>query len=125
MMSREITFDVSKIDYIGLEEGLKATIKPKKILVTLVGGTDIVNSISEENIVLSVDLSGLKSGKHEVNLQAECSVPDVDLKCSLERIVVTVEEDPEAVPEENDDTGEDKENVEDEETTEVNENIEE
>lgn len=124
MKSKEITFDEGKVEFTGLGEGLSTKLKAKKIRVILVGSTDIVNNINEENIRLSADLTGLDVGKHTVKLKAECSVPSIEIKVSPESVTVNVEKDREAVSEE--DNGEKTENEDsDTKQNEADENIEE
>lgn len=124
MKSKEITFDEGKVEFTGLGEGLSAKLKAKKIRVILVGSTDIVNNINEENVRLSADLTGLDAGKHTVKLKAECSVPSIEIKVSPESVTVNVEKDSETVSEE--DNGEKTENEDsDTKQNETDENIEE
>jgi len=124
MKSKEITFDEGKVEFTRLGEGLSAKLKAKKIRVILVGSTDIVNNINEENIRLSADLTGLDAGKHTVKLKAECSVPSIEINVSPESVTVNVEKDSEAVSEE--DNGEKTENEDsDTKQNETDENIEE
>ena len=108
MKSGEITLSDEDIQVSGLEEGLEAVVNTKKYTVTVFGETDVVNSLSPENIALSVDLTGLNTGKHTVKLKAECSVPGIELKYTPESVKVTLKESADE-PTEDDERGEDTE----------------
>lgn len=95
MKSKELTFTADDIAFINLDENLKAVSKTNNIQVTIIGGTDILNSVSMDNFVLSADLSGLSEGRHTVPLDVQCSVSTLEVEYKPVKITVNIEADEE------------------------------
>ena len=53
----ESTFNATQINIINIPQGYKVTSNASKVAVTLIGPAEVINSISEKDIVVQVDLS--------------------------------------------------------------------
>ena len=92
LASKTFEFDISDIEIEGLEEDLNAELKQSdKIKVTLSGKKADLDAIEKADIDLSIELTDLGKGVHQVALQASCSKAYTLLELDPEEIRVTIE----------------------------------
>lgn len=87
----EKTFRNVPITVKGLGKGLNAQLETSEINVTVSGNRSDIREISEDDIVLSVDLSELKKGTHAVSvIIGDLVQSSADVKLSKSSINVTI-----------------------------------
>lgn len=89
--TKSLSFNEENIELRNLGEGLKASVDAVTVKAELTGSEVAIDGLSEEDIVLYVDLTDLQEGKHKIDLIAECSVEGVQMAISPKRITVIIE----------------------------------
>ncbi|MCP5097823.1 MAG: hypothetical protein GY943_19930 [Chloroflexi bacterium] len=64
-----------KLEVIGLGEGLEAVLEPESVRIVLFGPSPVLDELSEEEIVFTIDLFGLTPGTY-TGLEPQDSIPD-------------------------------------------------
>ncbi len=83
-------FDQTKVELRGLEDGFNAQIESSAIELRITGSESLMDSLTEENVSLFVDLSELREGRHKVQLQAVCNIDDVTIGISPKTVTVVI-----------------------------------
>lgn len=84
----EKRFNAVPIQALNMEKGKTFQLKPEKAQVQVAGGNRMVSELNEADLALSVNLSGLKPGRHKVELNA--LLPKGVRVLSLEPKIITV-----------------------------------
>ena len=77
------------IEVLGLGPGLEATVSPESVRVVLFGPVAVLDSLSEEEVRISVDLFGLVTGTHSVEPVANFPDRGIEFR-SFQPTLVTV-----------------------------------
>lgn len=91
--NRSMTFNQSKIEFRGLDDGMSAKAADTAIELTITGSESQLESLTKEGVSLFVDLEGLTAGRHKVALQAECGIAGAIMDVSPKRVIVTIKAD--------------------------------
>jgi YbbR domain-containing protein len=67
------------LEIIGIGEGLVAVLEPKTVRIVLFGPSPVLNELSEEEVIVTVDLFGLKPGVY-TGLEPNISIPERGLE---------------------------------------------
>jgi len=88
--TQTLTFDQTKVELRGLEEGFTAELVNAAIEVTLTGSESILETLTKDDISLYADLSGHKAGRYKVILQAVCTADEPAVTISPKKITVII-----------------------------------
>ncbi len=69
-----------QVEVIGLADGLDALISPEKVDVILTGPLPLLDKLSAGDVKIVVDLTGLTVGVHQLTLQAQIIINDVQVQ---------------------------------------------
>lgn len=76
-------------ELIGLEEGLQATLVPDEVRVVLFGPLPVLDSLREQDVRVTLDLTGLDIGIYSVEPEVEIPDRDIELR-SVQPLVIAV-----------------------------------
>ncbi len=68
------------VTMMGLSSGLKAEIAPATVDIILSGPLPLLDKLAADDIIITVDLTGLKAGVHQVEAQIELSIDDIHVQ---------------------------------------------
>ncbi|MBR4020651.1 MAG: hypothetical protein IKI99_05000 [Firmicutes bacterium] len=91
--TKTLHFDQSKIEIENLADGLTADVQAASIEAAVTGGESQLSGINGDSVRLFVDLSGLRAGKHKVNLQAVCETDGTAINLTPKRVTVSIKND--------------------------------
>lgn len=77
METKQLTYNESDITIEGLDENMTAELEEADIAVNVKGKGTVIKSLNKTDFVLSVDVSGLEPGTHEIELKC---ITDSDIK---------------------------------------------
>lgn len=76
-------------ELIGLQRGLQATLVPDEVRVVLFGPLPVLDALREQDIEVTLDLTGLGIGIHSVEPEVEIPNRDIELR-SVQPLVIAV-----------------------------------
>lgn len=91
--TKEFAFDQSKVTFENLAGGLTAETETISFTATVTGNESQVAELTEENVQIFVDLSGLKEGRHKVALHATCTVEGSTISLNPKKVTITIKND--------------------------------
>lgn len=90
---RERTFKNVPITVTGVQETQKVKLSSKSAHVTLTGPYHFINELTADDILLSVDLSGLEAGEHLVGLTCHvANAPEYTCVLSIDQVTAIIDE---------------------------------
>ncbi len=89
--SRKFTFSGSNVEITGLGDELSADVRTDSITVTLTGRKEDIDKIAETDFNLTISVSGLQAGSHQVELRVECSGSYSEISVNPDKIRVIIE----------------------------------
>ncbi|MBL8077548.1 MAG: hypothetical protein JNM55_06275 [Anaerolineales bacterium] len=96
-----VTLAGEKVEIIGLENGLTAVASPLTVDVIVSGPLPLLDTLTRQDVRITVDLTGLAVGTHQVTPKIEVLISDVVVKSILPNtieVVITVTGAPTATP---------------------------
>ena len=91
--TKSLAFDQTKIEIRGLAEGMQAQAADTAIEAVVTGSESQLGSLTEDDITIFADLTGLKEGRQKVILQAVCSIDGTAVTVSPKKVTVTIKVD--------------------------------
>ena len=90
----EKTFNMSQDNIIltGENDSFEYIIDEVNFTVDVAGKEDIISNMSEEDIEVSADVSGLTAGVHSVDLTVKCSKETYSTEISVEKVRINIEQ---------------------------------
>jgi YbbR domain-containing protein len=85
-----VTLDGEKVEIIGLENGLTATVSPLTVDVIVSGPLPILDTITHQDVRITVDLTNLEIGTHQVIPKIEVLISDVIVESILPNTIEVV-----------------------------------
>jgi YbbR domain-containing protein len=85
-----ITLDGEKVEIIGLENGLTAIVSPLTVDVIVSGPLPILDTITHQDVRITVDLTNLEIGTHQVIPRIEVLISDVIVESILPNTIEVV-----------------------------------
>jgi YbbR domain-containing protein len=85
-----ITLDGEKVEIIGLENGLTAIVSPLTVDVIVSGPLPILDTITHQDVRITVDLTNLELGTHQVIPKIEVLISDVIVESILPNTIEVV-----------------------------------
>lgn len=110
IQTMSFSFDDNNLEFRNLEDGLEAQTDIGNIKVEVTGSKSSIDSLTEEEITIFLDLAELEQGKHKVDLLAECTVEDTALTVSPKKVSVTLNKIAEEEEQQTDDESTEQEN---------------
>lgn len=90
IQTMSFSFDDNNLEFRNLKDGLEAQTDIGNIKVEVTGSKSSIDGLTEEEIIIFLDLAELEQGKHKVDLLAECAVEDTALTVSPKKVSVTL-----------------------------------
>lgn len=90
IQTMSFSFDDNNLEFRNLKDGLEAQTDIGNIKVEVTGSKSSIDGLTEEEIIIFLDLAELEQGKHKVDLLAECAVEDTTLTVSPKKVSVTL-----------------------------------
>ncbi len=90
IQTTSFSFDDDNLEFRNLKDGLEAQTAMGTVKVDVTGSKSAIDSLTEEDIVIFLDLAELEQGKHKVDLLAECAVEDTAVTVSPKKVSVTL-----------------------------------
>lgn len=106
------SFDDDNLEFRNLKDGLEAQTDIGNIKVEVTGSKSSIDSLTEEEITIFLDLAELEQGKQKVDLLAECAVEDTALTVSPKKVSVTLNKIAEEEKQQADDESTEQEDIE-------------
>lgn len=89
----ERTFKRVPIEVKGAQDSQSITLSTKAVNVTLTGPYLFINGLSEEDVTLSVDVSGLETGEHTLDVSCHiANAPEYAYELSTDRVTAVIAE---------------------------------
>lgn len=110
IQTMSFSFDDNNLEFRNLKDGLEAQTDIGNIKVEVTGSKSSIDSLTEEEITIFLDLTELEQGKHKVDLLAECAVEDTALTVSPKKVSVTLNKIAEEEEQQTDDESTEQEN---------------
>jgi YbbR domain-containing protein len=85
-----ITLDGEQVEIIGLENGLTASVSPLTVDVIVSGPLPILDTITHQDVRITVDLTNLEIGTHQVIPKIEVLISDVIVESILPNTIEVV-----------------------------------
>jgi YbbR domain-containing protein len=85
-----ITLGGEKVEIIGLGKGLTAQVSPTSVDVILSGPLSILDMLTREDVKITVDLTGLTAGTHQIIPKVEVLIGDVIVESILPNTIEVV-----------------------------------
>lgn len=88
-----MTLAGEKVEIIGLENGLTAVASPLTVDVIVSGPLPLLDTLTRQDVRITVDLTGLAVGTHQVTPKIEVLISDVVVESILPNtieVVITV-----------------------------------
>jgi YbbR domain-containing protein len=85
-----VTLDGEKVEIIGLENGLTAIVSPLTVDVIVSGPLPILDTITHQDVRITVDLTNLEIGTHQVIPRIEVLISDVIVESILPNTIEVV-----------------------------------
>lgn len=90
IQTMSFSFEDNNLEFRNLKDGLEAQTDIGNIKVEVTGSKSSIDGLTEEEIIIFLDLAELEQGKHKVDLLAECAVEDTALTVSPKKVSVTL-----------------------------------
>ncbi len=85
-------YDTVKINYVGLDDGLTVVNKRESVAIYATGPRSNIENLDADSIIITVDLSGLGEGTHEIAVVPDPSTnTDIEFRPDVETITVELE----------------------------------
>ena len=110
IQTMSFSFDDNNLEFRNLKDGLEAQTDIGNIKVEVTGSKSSIDSLTEEEITIFLDLAELEQGKHKVDLLAECAVEDTAVTVSPKKVSVTLNKIAEEEEQQTDDESTEQEN---------------
>ncbi len=78
-----VTISGQRIEVIGLDENLNVQISPSSVDIILSGPLPVLDTLTRQSVRVTVDLTGLTTGTHQVTPSVEVLVSDVKVESIL------------------------------------------
>jgi YbbR domain-containing protein len=85
-----VTLAGEKVEIIGLSDGLDAQVSPITVDVILSGPLPLLDTLTRQDVHVTVDLTGLESGTHQVIPKVEVLIADVIVESILPNTIEVV-----------------------------------
>ena len=85
-----ITLGGEKVEIIGLGNGLTAQVSPTSVDVILSGPLSILDMLTREDVKITVDLTGLTAGTHQIIPNVEVLIADVIVESVLPNTIEVI-----------------------------------
>ncbi len=89
-IERSITLAGEKVEIIGLGNGLTAVVSPLTVDVIVSGPLPLLDTITRQDVRITVDLTGLEPGTHQVTPNIEVLISDVVVESILPNTIEVV-----------------------------------
>lgn len=90
LQTKKFTFTEADVRISNLAKGYQAEVEQGEFLVEVTGSIDVLDQIDAKDIVLFVDLKGLKNGKTDVVISATCEKAFEDINIKPKKIKITI-----------------------------------
>lgn len=90
IQTTSFSIDGKTLEFRNLQDGLEVQADIGTVKVDVTGSKAVIDSLTEEDIVIFLDLAELDQGKHKVDLMAECTVEDTAITISPKKVSVTL-----------------------------------
>ena len=85
-----VTLAGEKVEIIGLGKGLSAQVSPETVDVILSGPLPILDTLNRQDVRVTVDLTGLNLGTHQIIPKVEVLIADVFVESILPNTIEVV-----------------------------------
>ena len=92
LSTHEFEISSSKIVLVNAGDGLVGAVEEKTIKVTVEGKDSVLETLTEDDLRITADLSGLGTGTQDVAIKVECDKAVDSIKVSPKKIGVTIRE---------------------------------
>jgi YbbR domain-containing protein len=96
-----VTLSGEKIDIVNLAEGLTAQVSPATLDVIVSGPLPILDTLTRQDVRVTVDLNGLAAGTYQIAAKVEVLIAEVVVESILPNtmeVVITVADTPVVTP---------------------------